>query len=135
MDWTSRIFLVIAALSLLSLPSGTEADGPAVFGAWTNTERDGSRATIERAVLEGTESMAPVRQRIARRRLLAANPPVDRIELNRSDDAIEVRYQPGRPGAFEYSSPEGTPRINRGPDGKDARVTNRLDGDRRILQH
>jgi hypothetical protein len=92
-------------------------------GSYRNRARDGGAAAIGSAVDAGIESMGPLVERVARRRILAGNPPFQtlRIELDGNDLSIEFV------GARRYRAPlGGAAATHRGPDGTEVRVSLRL---------
>jgi hypothetical protein len=64
--------------------------------------------------------MGPVMERIARRRILAANPPFQTLRIDYSGGELSVDFV----GARRYRAPvSGARRGNRGPDGSDVQVS------------
>ena len=92
-------------------------------GSYRNRARDGGAAAIASAVDAGIGAMGPVMERIARRRILASNPPFQTLRIERSGAGLTVDFV----GARRYSAPlDGARGENQAPDGSDVRVSFRL---------
>lgn len=77
-----------------------QAGGSAVLqqfsGTYRNPMSDGGRARILEAIEGVVSRMAPVRGNIARRRLVASDPPIPRITITPTGDGLVVDYTRGR---------------------------------------
>lgn len=97
------VALVAASLALvatLASPASTQSNGAAVLQRFAGTYRsrlpDGGGALI-RAAIEGVVvDMAPARESIARRRLLASDPPIPSVTITPRGDGLVIDYTGGR---------------------------------------
>ncbi|MCA9534407.1 MAG: hypothetical protein KC593_12030 [Myxococcales bacterium] len=92
-------------------------------GTYRNRAGDGGAAAIGSAVDAGIESMGPLVERIARRRILASNPPFQTLRIELDANELTVEFV----GARRYRAPlGGAAATHRGPDGTEVRVSFRL---------
>lgn len=125
--------ILAASLLLIVAASHGRAQPDALrgfVGRYRNVAADGGRAHITSQVDAGTASMRALRRSVARRRIIAGNPPVPTLEIHaRPQGAVEVVFA----GARAYSARIGgalSPSV--GPDGSDVRVRFRWRGARLV---
>lgn len=92
--------LALALMAALASPASTQPAGSAVLQRFAGTYRsrlpDGGGALI-RAAIEGVVvDMAPARESIARRRLLASDPPIPSVTITPRGEGLVIDYTGGR---------------------------------------
>lgn len=126
-----RAALLSAAAALTLAATAVAADvapeaPDALLGTWRNVAPDDGRAAIARAIDEGVEPMGPLKESIARRKLLENNPPIPRLVIAQAGRVLEVRFG----HTHVYRAPlGGHPMTCQSPDGGDVKVTHQLRGD------
>jgi len=94
--------LVYAALFALTLAFGARGaaePSPAadqLSGTWTNAASDRGLSGIKQGIEEGLAGLFGLGKRVARSRLLEANPPIATLELAITDQSIRVNFGGGR---------------------------------------
>jgi hypothetical protein len=97
------VALVVAALALVASvasPASTQSNGAAVLQRFAGTYRsrlpDGGGALIRAAIESVVVDMAPARESIARRRLLASDPPIPSVTITPRGEGLVIDYTGGR---------------------------------------
>lgn len=128
----------IASLCVVVAPprARTEAGAHPVVdqlaGTYRNRLSDGGEARIAEAIEEGTASMRRLRRKIARRRLHAVNPPVERMTIAPNGEGARVVYE----GSRDNRTPKfGVFVESRSADGGKVDVMHEIAGDRLVERY
>lgn len=92
--------ITISLVAALPVPARTQSGASTVLqrfeGRYENPLPDGGGARIRDAIEGVVVDMAPLRQNVARRRLLESDPPIPRITITTAGDGLVVDYTRGR---------------------------------------
>lgn len=130
----ARVLALVLSASLVTLafaeaqqsaqgPTDT-ADFEPFFGTYEAVDFAGQSAIIDRAIMNGTEAMGPLRRSVGRRRLHAVNRPVRTLRILHEGSSVVTDFDGDR-----YVAPlTGAWQRGRDPEGERIRVSYRVVG-------
>ncbi len=121
--WLPR--LVRAQPDAAAAAAALEASFEPFLGRYEAVDLGQHASTIDRAILEGTEAMGPLRRSVGRRRLHAVNRPVRVLRIVREGARLVTEFDGDR-----YVAPlSGAVQRGRDPEGEIVRISYRVAGD------